>query len=410
YSIDNNTMLHVMLDVFKDEDENFLKMLSCRQGQTEGDVIIVFVLITDKHVYLLDYKTATKKFIIQSFIAYQDIDFIVHSINYQFVNIVCRNKRNQFWLTTGDEVLSRLIVDTMCEAVDASELKIRKLAVFDDATTQKICLKKYITQECHCEESEATQEIYSLVYWEDPHSRQVKTESSSKEGKLLQKVKDPYKGPVWKPVYVVLRDGILCIFKSKSDSKPEGYLRMGGDQCVGCRRSQSSEKHHSMEIVVSKGDSLLLAASDNAEMCDWLMCMCRAVSEGMQDDGTPFSCLPCCTVVTSNKVLMCHEDVQTSFFRTLGSANIEDVTGIILDPEDTTYCLLEFDSQDTSISSEEWVLYFNSSKEKEKFSTALSACWKKQFQVELPLNSFYNITLQKRCQETSKILHNSLKL
>ncbi|KAK6176297.1 hypothetical protein SNE40_014604 [Patella caerulea] len=409
-NIDNNTMLHVMLEIFQEKDENFKKLLSCRQGQTEGDVIVVFILITDRRLYVLHYKNAIKRFIVDTSVAYKDIDFIVHSINYQVINVVCANKRKQFWLTTGDETLSRLIVQTMCDIIDSSDLKIKKLAVFDDATTQKICLKKYIRQECHCEESDAIAEIYSLVYWEDPHSGQSKSESCSREGMLYQREHDSFKGTTWRPVYVILRDGILCIFNNKSDSKPQSYLRMGGDQCVGCRRSQSSERANSLEIVLASGDSWTLSADDHTDLSMWLLCMCRAVSEGMQPDGTPFSCLPCCAVVTNQKILMCHEDVQTSFFRTLGSANIEEVTGITQDQENDAYCVVEFDSQDDAISSEEWVLYFNSPKEKKKFGQAVSLCWRRQFQVDLPINNFDNITLEKRCQETAKILRNSLIL
>ena len=35
--------------------------------------------------------------------------------------------------------------------------------------------------------------------------------------------------------------------------------------------------------------------------------------------------IPCCMVLTRQKLLMCHEDTETNFVRTLGSANLIDV-------------------------------------------------------------------------------------
>lgn len=57
-------------------------------------------------------------------------------------------------------------------------------------------------------------------------------------------------------------------------------------------------------------------------------------------EGRSLSCLACCLILTPQKILMCHEDVQTSFFRTLGSANVVDVTAITEDPFVKTYCVL----------------------------------------------------------------------
>ena len=51
-------------------------------------------------------------------------------------------------------------------------------------------------------------------------------------------------------------------------------------------------------------------------------------------------CLPCCCVLTTSKILMCHEDVQTNFVRTLGSANVTDTTSILVDSGTPYYCVL----------------------------------------------------------------------
>ena len=51
-------------------------------------------------------------------------------------------------------------------------------------------------------------------------------------------------------------------------------------------------------------------------------------------------CMSCCLVLSPQKILMCHEDLQSSFYRTLGSASIVDITSILQDPVVKTYCVL----------------------------------------------------------------------
>ena len=57
-------------------------------------------------------------------------------------------------------------------------------------------------------------------------------------------------------------------------------------------------------------------------------------------DSSNLSCLPCVSVLTKQKLLLCHEDVQTKFCRTIASAKVEEVTSLTLDPEVNTYCIV----------------------------------------------------------------------
>lgn len=53
----------------------------------------------------------------------------------------------------------------------------------------------------------------------------------------------------------------------------------------------------------------------------------------------PTPCIPCCLVVTDRKLLTCHQDCQTSFFRSLGSVDICDVTAVSVEA-DKEYCVI----------------------------------------------------------------------
>ncbi|KAH3824295.1 hypothetical protein DPMN_126129 [Dreissena polymorpha] len=64
--------------------------------------------------------------------------------------------------------------------------------------------------------------------------------------------------------------------------------------------------------------------------------------------STKTSCVPCCAVISKFQLLMCHEDLETNFMRTLGSANLHDVTSMLSDNKDTSYIVL------VSVSSDNW--------------------------------------------------------
>lgn len=58
----------------------------------------------------------------------------------------------------------------------------------------------------------------------------------------------------------------------------------------------------------------------------------------------PTPCIPCCLVLTEKKLLTCHQDCQTSFFRSLGAADISDITAVCLE-EEKEYCVIVRESR-----------------------------------------------------------------
>lgn len=53
----------------------------------------------------------------------------------------------------------------------------------------------------------------------------------------------------------------------------------------------------------------------------------------------PAPCIPCCLVMTAQKVFTCHEDCQTSFFRSLASATLAEVASVSSEAG-REYCIL----------------------------------------------------------------------
>lgn len=53
----------------------------------------------------------------------------------------------------------------------------------------------------------------------------------------------------------------------------------------------------------------------------------------------PSPCIPCCLVITEDRLFTCHEDCQTSFFRSLGTARLADISAISTELG-KEYCIL----------------------------------------------------------------------
>ena len=48
----------------------------------------------------------------------------------------------------------------------------------------------------------------------------------------------------------------------------------------------------------------------------------------------------CCSVLIAGRLLLCHEDVETNFLRTLAAANVIDITSVNTDADMDSYCVL----------------------------------------------------------------------
>lgn len=162
-----------------------------------------------------------------------------------------------------------------------------------------------------------------------------------------------------------------------------------GEQCGGCQRSSATDRPHSFHVVLTERPSLELSAENEEEMADWIQYLCQAVSQGVksssglgprgkvgvpadpvlpgnrkggQEQGplalrsskaclallrtqvipqgvAPAPCVPCCLVLTEQKLFTCHEDCQTSFFRSLATAELAEVASVSTEPG-REYCLL----------------------------------------------------------------------
>ncbi|GFO34452.1 pleckstrin homology domain-containing family m member 2 [Plakobranchus ocellatus] len=419
-SLDNNTKLQVMLDIFTKEHEKFIKMFATRENHTEGEPSPVFVLISDHCLYFLHFKKTRRKFVLSTTANLVDLIFVSTGLNDQTLNIESREQSRQkqrLWLTPGHQNLTQAILLCLTDAVKAANEHIvsvrSRFSVGSEVPLQKIALRKYISKELNVEAQDVTIHDYSLVFWEDPSTDSASlNDAVCKEGTLLLRTHDPLKGHVWKPVYVVLKDSMLCVSNHKTDMRPHSYLGLGGDQCIGCRLVSTTDRPHCVELVLSSGSggSWFLSAASETEISEWRHSLCLAVSQGMQDPNSLTSCVPCCAVLSCSQLFMCHEDLHTKFCRTLGRAQLEDVTGISVDSKEPTYCVIEFESQEIGVSSVQWVFYFAASQDRDRHTAAVSHVWKDIYKIDLPIVQLDNIALQRHCRSYAELLRKQLSI
>ncbi|XP_070561813.1 pleckstrin homology domain-containing family M member 2-like [Ptychodera flava] len=416
--IDNNTKLHLMLEIFKNESEEFQNLIRMSTGHMEGEVEAVFILLTDQSMYLLRRGGGDATFHTDAVVPYNELDYLSVGVNYQSITLVCTNRRNQYWLTTGDEQLTRYFLAVLVKVMEQGSRTRELPSVLRDATTQYIAIRKFIAQEHKSEVSDVSLLLYSLVHWEDlsdkPSHDIPKPHSPYREGVMLYKAWDGsylFGGYAWKPGFFLLRNGMFYRLLQRNDAVPQLAISLKSCDFGGCRRIRGGDKPYSFELILPDKSSLELAANDDYEVSEWLHAICSAVSLGMeQHSPTPSPCLPCCMILDKKKLITCHEDIQTGFFRCLGSCRIEDIGGISVDPDNKYYCIVEFEAAEmTSDHEQPWVLYFNSPVEEAKFEAALAIAWKDIFKVDMPVFVIDNKTIRSRCREQQNLLHSAWK-
>ncbi|CAL8306382.1 unnamed protein product [Gadus morhua 'NCC'] len=412
FKVDNNHLLLLMIHVFRENEEQLYKMMKMSTGHMEGDLQPLYLLLTDCYIYLLRKGAAEKPYTVEEAVSYNELDYISVGLDQQTVMLVCTNRRRQFLLDAADFSLTIWLLEALRSAMVKGCREPPYPSVLTDATMEKLALTKFISQEAHCEVSEVSIQLYSLVHWEDPmdaalspHGGPPGTGSSStKEGCLLYRAGTNLLGKeLWKSCYLVLSNGILYQYAERTDVAPLLSITMGGEHCGGCRRSNSTERPHAFHVVLIERPPLELSATDEQDMGDWMLLLCQAASKGVIPQGSsPTPCIPCCLVVTAGQLLTCHQDCQTSFFRSLGMADLSDVTGVRLEA-DQQYCVVEF-AGDRAKFLPPWVLYFSGCGERDRLLEALDAAWREIFQVVLPRGEVEDPAVRKRCREALALM------
>ncbi|XP_071945049.1 pleckstrin homology domain-containing family M member 2-like isoform X2 [Antedon mediterranea] len=412
--LDNNRKLFLMLEIFKNESEEFRKMFHLTTGHSEGDIQPVFLLLTDQALYLLRKGDSDLSYSVESRIQYNDLDYISVSLNYQIIQLVCVNRRKQYWLSNGCESSTKYFLDELKQIMKGGSRTKGLPSVLTDATTQKITLCKFVAQQSDCDVVDVQILLYSLVHWEDLTNSlaaadlQLYRSPVVKEGKLDCKVpSSKLFYAYWKPCYCLLKHDTFHKFAQKGSDEPELSVQLRSNRFGGCRRVRNGDRPYAFELILDDGSSLQVACENEMEVSDWLQAICTIVAQSMTskiEGNAPSPCQPCCLVVSDTKLFLCHEDCQTQFYRILGSCNICDITSLQMDYALQSYSIVKFNDGEGD---NPWVFYFMSAAEKQKFELAVSDAWQKSKQAVLPIKPIDEEKVKQRCQECFLLIQSS---
>ncbi|XP_069859998.1 pleckstrin homology domain-containing family M member 2 isoform X1 [Dipodomys merriami] len=416
FRVDNNHLLLLMIHVFRENEEQLYKMIRMSTGHMEGNLQLLYVLLTDCYVYLLRKGATEKPYLVEEAVSYNELDYVSVGLDQQTVRLVCTNRRKQFLLDTADVALAEFFLASLKSAMIKGCREPPYPSILTDATMEKLALAKFVAQESKCEASAVTVHFYGLVHWEDPMDECLgpmpchcspPEGAITKEGMLHYKAGTSYLGKeYWKTCFVVLSNGILYQYPDRTDVIPLLSVNMGGEQCGGCRRSNTTDRPHAFQVILADRPCLELSADSEVEMAGWMQHLCQAVSKGVIPQGlAPSPCVPCCLVITEDRLFTCHEDCQTSFFRSLGTARLADVSAVSTEPG-KEYCVLEF-SQDGPQLLPPWVIYLSCTSELDRFLAALSSGWKAIYQVDLPHKAIHEASSKQKFEDALSLIHSA---
>ncbi|XP_067577450.1 pleckstrin homology domain-containing family M member 2 isoform X1 [Pseudorca crassidens] len=416
FRVDNNHLLLLMIHVFRENEEQLFRMIRMSTGHMEGNLQLLYVLLTDCYVYLLRKGATEKPYLVEEAVSYNELDYVSVGLDQQTVKLVCTNRRKQFLLDTADVALAEFFLASLKSAMIKGCREPPYPSVLTDATMEKLALAKFVAQESKCEATTVSVCFYGLVHWQDPQDESLgripchcspPEGAVTKEGMLHYKAGTSYLGKEhWKTCFVVLSNGILYQYPDRTDVTPLLSVNMGGEQCGGCRRSSTTDRPHAFQVILADRPCLELSAGSEAEMADWMQHLCQAVSKGVIPQGvTPSPCIPCCLVITDDRLFTCHEDCQTSFFRSLGTAQLADISTVSTEPG-KEYCVLEF-SQDSQQPLPPWVIYLSCTSELDRFLSALNSGWKTIYQVDLPRKAIQEASNKKKFEDALSLIHSA---
>ena len=117
--------------------------------------------------------SSVSKYTKEAFISHTQIDYIEVSLGQQAIHLACINKRQNVWITTASKNLTQHILEHIQIArLQSVPVKLGKISIFDDATSQKLAIKKFISGEEGITPQDVDISSYSFLFWEDQASAQ----------------------------------------------------------------------------------------------------------------------------------------------------------------------------------------------------------------------------------------------
>lgn len=173
--------------------------------------------------------------------------------------------------------------------------------------------------------------------------------------------------------------------------------------CGGCVRTPGESKQFAISILgADQTVQVVLAASDEEDLTNWMQTLCEAVLE-KEMPGSPSSrktCFSCALLVTQNKVHVLQEDWMNKSVQLVASCGVTEVNNISVDKTLPLYCTISFDQG-------MWLICFDTEYELGKFETSLGSMWEEAFQIGLQFSEVTDVLTRQRAHRAVELMQGS---
>ncbi|KAF5277776.1 hypothetical protein FQR65_LT03756 [Abscondita terminalis] len=373
-------------EIFRSCSEELIKIFPVFSAYTtSGENKPLIVVLSSTTLYITGFKhnnTYCNFFVLP----YTELNTILIGPNAQTIHLSNYDKDMQCIITTGSESLTNELVGQLEMAMRKDSNNPKLAAVKQLSMRDMVNLRKSICKQTTVGEDEEYFH-YSIVNIQDYNVDICETPlGPSKEGPLMFKIAES--DTRWETAYFILKAGILYMLSSPSHRLPMRVLPLINGSCQGAWRIYNCNRPHTFQVQVGN-TTLHLAAPDEYVASEWLQALVHAASK-TYNHREKFPAQSCSLLMSSDHILCIREAFPCSLSSSLGMkdlhqpikgaqavscAAIADITAFRLPCAEQSWCILEFSCREVHETSGDWIIYFSTNAELEKFISTLEMLW-----------------------------------
>nr|XP_023023284.1 uncharacterized protein LOC111511501 [Leptinotarsa decemlineata] len=387
-SLDKKIVIQFRKEVFRSRLEKLLRIFHVRSAYTtNGDTKPLIVLLSDSTLYVTGTKPNGS--IMNHFVLpYTELDTILIGPNAQTIHFSNYDKEMQCIVSTGCSDITGELVGQLEIAMRRDSNKPKLPAVNRLNMRDMVNLRRAVCKQTSVSKDEEYY-YYSIVNVQDFTSETDPTPlGPNKEGPLMFKTSES-ESSRWETAYFILKAGVLYMLSAPSQRVPMRVFPLINGSCHGARRVVNSPRPHTFQLIV-EGKSLLLAAPDEYVTSEWLQELVHAASGTYTHHREKNPTQSCSLLLTNDHILTVREVFPHTInfmpnlacqhepdkgIQALSCASILDLTSFRLPSAEQSWCILEFACREVHEYSGDWILYFSTNTELEKFISTLEYLW-----------------------------------
>ncbi|XP_072376863.1 uncharacterized protein prd1 [Diabrotica undecimpunctata] len=387
-NLDKKMVLQLRKEIFRNKFEKLLRVFCVRSAYTtNGESKPLLAILTENTLYIANAKP-TGSYTNHFVLPYTDLNTILIGPQGQTIHFSNYDREMQCIICTGCSSLTGELVGQLEIAMRKDANKPKLPAVRQLAMRDMVNLRRAICKQTSVHKDEEYY-YYSIVNVQDCTTELDPTPlGPNKEGPLMFKTPES-ESSRWETAYFILKAGVLYMLSSPSQRVPMRVFPLINGSCHGARRVINSARPHTFQVIV-EGKSLLLAAPNEYVASEWLQELVHAASGVYNHHKERNPTQSCSLLMTSEHILTVreafpnilnslltsrshHEPIKGT--QALSCASIVDLTAFRLPSAEQSWCILEFACREVHEYSGDWILYFSTNIELEKFISTLENLW-----------------------------------